>query len=187
MKKMSVTTMVYLGVLAALNIVLARLVSIPVGGTLRISVSSTPTMLAGLWFGPLCGGLVGLVGDLIGCMISGYAPNPFITCSAILTGLIPGLLASLTTIRAAEGRLPDEVRSLLRYLPYLAIVAATMLITSQGLTTFGLAFMYGSPFWPMFLSRLPQSCFLLIINSILVCLMHTRIRLPGLTGHPARS
>ena len=55
--------MAFAGVIIAMNIVLARLVAINIGPTLRITVSQTPVYLAGFWFG----------------------------ISAILAGMIPGV------------------------------------------------------------------------------------------------
>ena len=83
--------MAFAGVIIAMNIVLARLVAINIGPTLRITVSQTPVYLAGFWFGPVVGGICGFLGDLIGSLLQGYAPNPLISISAILAGMIPGV------------------------------------------------------------------------------------------------
>lgn len=83
--------MAFAGVIIAMNIVLARLVAINIGPTLRITVSQTPVYLAGFWFGPVVGGICGFLGDLIGSLLQGYAPNPLISVSAILAGVLPGL------------------------------------------------------------------------------------------------
>lgn len=46
----------------------------------------------GVLFGPIAGGLVGGLGDVIGCFVGGgYAPNPVILCASVLIGVIPGL------------------------------------------------------------------------------------------------
>ena len=71
-----VRIMAFAGVIIAMNIVLARLVAINIGPTLRITVSQTPVYLAGFWFGPVVGGICGFLGDLIGSLLQGYAPNP---------------------------------------------------------------------------------------------------------------
>ena len=91
MKRFSVRTLAAGGVLIALNVVLSRLVSIPIGNAFRISLGSVPIILSGLWLGPLAGGICGAAGDLMGCLVAGYAPNPFITASTVLMGVIPGL------------------------------------------------------------------------------------------------
>ena len=161
-------TLALSGVLIALNVVLSRFVSIPVGNSLRISVAQIPVILAGIWFGPVIGGLTGMIGDLIGTAINGYAPNPFITFSATLVGVIPALLAPYIRKNAEN--------SFNRFLRFLPVIALTMLITSQGLTTLGLSVMYGMPFAATFLTRLPQSLFLCVINSFLCALIYDRVR-----------
>ena len=97
MKKINkVKIIVFAGLLVSMNIVLSRVLSIPVGPTIRITVSQTPVYLAGFWFGPFVGGICGFLGDLIGSLLQGYAPNPFISISAILTGVLPGIVAKLS-------------------------------------------------------------------------------------------
>ena len=69
MKKLRIQTVVFAGVMIAMNLVLARVLVINIGSTLRITVSATPIYLAGLWLGPLVGGICGGVSDLLGCLI----------------------------------------------------------------------------------------------------------------------
>ena len=91
MKKLNVKTIVFAAVLVAMNLVLSRVLAINIGSTLRITVSATPIYLASLWFGPLVGGICGGLGDLLGCLIQGYAPNPLILVSSVLAGVIPAV------------------------------------------------------------------------------------------------
>ena len=76
-------TLVFLALLIAMHIVLVRLVVIDLG-SYRITIGSVCTIIAGLWFGPLAGGVSGLISDILGCILKGYAVNPFITVAAIL-------------------------------------------------------------------------------------------------------
>ena len=62
MKKLNIKTVVFAGVLVAMNLVLARVLAINIGSTLRITVSATPIYLAGFWFGPIVGGICGSSG-----------------------------------------------------------------------------------------------------------------------------
>ena len=94
-KENKVKVLVFAGALIAMNIVLSRLLVLNIGPTLRITVSQTPVYLAGFWFGPVVGGICGFLGDLIGSLLQGYAPNPFISLSAILTGVLPGIASYL--------------------------------------------------------------------------------------------
>ena len=167
----------YAGVLIALNIVLSKFISIPIGPTLRLSVSQVPLILAGLWLGPVVGGLCGLAGDLLGCLLSGYAPNPFITATAVIMGVVPALFASFIRGGVQGGSYSDRFARLGRIM---LVLAFCMLIGSQGSTTIGLSLLYGSPFRALWLSRLPQSILLLVVNSLLTELLLSRIRVPGI-------
>lgn len=173
--RLSVQTLAIAGVLVAMNIVLSRLVAIPIGESLRITVSSVPIILAGLWLGPFVGGICGFLGDLLGCFLSGYAPNPFISVSAILMGVLPALLFSLFTLRGGKKRGEGALGFAIWYLRFFAAIAVTMLLTSQGITTYGLAVMYGRPFLAQWILRLPQSVLLLFVNSLLVSLLYDRV------------
>ena len=133
----------FAGALIALHVIFARFISIPVGQILRISISGVPLILSGLWLGPVTGGICGLIGDLIGCAINGYAPNPFITVATVLVGVIPGLF---------RGFMVGDKPGVKRLLRFLLVIAVTRFISSQLLTTFGLSVMYGMPFTATFVS-----------------------------------
>ena len=96
-KKFSVRDMVYISLMIALNIVLSRIASIriPIGGVEigRIGFGGFPIIYSSIAFGPLAGGIVGTVGDIIGYWINPMgAYMPHFTLSAALTGIIPGLV-----------------------------------------------------------------------------------------------
>ena len=77
--------------LVALSIVCGKFLAIPVGDTLRFSFENLPLLFAGLAFGPVAGVLVGVSADLLGCVLRGYAVNPWVTAGAVLIGLLAGL------------------------------------------------------------------------------------------------
>ena len=97
---MSAKNIAYYGLLIALNIVLTRVGSIRIGGggveIVRIGFGGYPVIFAGIVFGPLAGGIVGAVGDVIGHFMSPMGPYmPHFTMSAALTGILPGLIIML--------------------------------------------------------------------------------------------
>ncbi len=97
MKKLTARNIVIYGMLIALNVVLTRVGSIRIGGggteIVRIGFGGFPVIFAGVLFGPIAGGIVGAVGDIIGMIISPMgAYMPHFTVSAALTGAIPGLI-----------------------------------------------------------------------------------------------
>ena len=65
-----------MALLVAMHLVLTRVFVVELGAY-RISVGSVCTILAGVWLGPVAGGVCGLAADLIGCFMKGYAVNPF--------------------------------------------------------------------------------------------------------------
>ena len=81
----NVKTLVFMALLVAMHLVLTRVFVIELGAY-RISVGSVCTILAGLWLGPVAGGVCGLASDIIGCFMKGYAINPLITIAAIFVG-----------------------------------------------------------------------------------------------------
>ena len=96
MKKLSTRDIAMYGMLIALNVILTRYASIRIGGdgteAVRIGFGGYPVIFAGIVFGPLAGGIIGAVGDLIGMMVSPMgAFMPHFTLVAALTGIIPGL------------------------------------------------------------------------------------------------
>lgn len=171
MKRFNTKVLAYAGVLIAMNVILVRLVAINIGPVLRITVGSVPIILGSFWFGPIVGGICGGAGDLIGCLLSGYAPNPLLLCSSILTGVLPFFFRKfmLKGISNKNNKLEMYGVGLLRML---LVIGFMNLITSQGFSTMGLSIMQGVGFWPLFLTRLPQSIFLTIVNSILVILLY---------------
>lgn len=68
----STRRLVLMAVLIAIQIVLARYLSLQISPTLRISFETIPLALAGMWLGPIGGAIVALVSDILGTIISGY-------------------------------------------------------------------------------------------------------------------
>ncbi len=92
---MTTKTIAYSAMLAALSVVLSRLVIPMPNEFTRFSIGMVPIFLAGMLFGPVPGALVGFVADLVGCLFSSYGYNPVFCLSPILYGLIAGVLRGL--------------------------------------------------------------------------------------------
>ena len=84
-------TLAYCALLAALSVVLARLIIPMPNVTTRFSIEAVPIFLAGMLFGPMAGGLVGFSADLVGCLFSGYGYNPLFCVPPILYGIFGGI------------------------------------------------------------------------------------------------
>ena len=89
--KMATRTLAYCALLAALSVVLARLIVPMPNAFTRFSIEAVPIFLAGLLFGPLAGGMVGFCADMVGCLFSGFGYNPLFCLPPILYGVAAGL------------------------------------------------------------------------------------------------
>lgn len=88
----STRNVILMAALVAMQIILARFLSIQAGDLLRISFESVPILLAGMWLGPISGAIVALVADILGTVLSGYGVwFPPIALGPILVGVLSGL------------------------------------------------------------------------------------------------
>jgi len=97
MVRSSTKKMVYMAFLIALSIILTRLLSLrfAIGGVegIRVGLGGLPIIFAGIAFGPLAGGIVGAISDILGYIINPMgAYMPHFTLTSLLTGFIPGFL-----------------------------------------------------------------------------------------------
>ena len=81
--------------LCALSVVFARFTTVMPSAISRFSIEAVPIALAGYFFGPIAGVMVGAVSDTVGCLFSGYGWDPVLTGSPMLLGLFAGLLRPL--------------------------------------------------------------------------------------------
>lgn len=88
----STRNLAMMAALIAMQIILARFLSIQASDTLRVSFESVPVILAGMWLGPLSGALVALVADILGTILSGYGVwFPLIALGPVSVGVLCGL------------------------------------------------------------------------------------------------
>ncbi len=161
---MTTKTLAYCALLAALSVVMARLFGMMPNEYSRFSIEAVPTFIAGVLFGPVAGGLVGFVSDLVGCMFSGYAYNPMFCIPPILYGVCGGLFR----MYLAKGvTLP---RLLVSFLP--PVVLGSILWQSFALTY---VYFKDGPFMEGFLLRLGtrgiQFAVTLVLDVVIVHLL----------------
>ena len=128
---MQTRTLVVCALLAAIAVVLARLIIPMFNATTRYSIEAVPIFLAGMLFGPVPGMLVGLASDAVGCLFSGYGYNPLFALPPLLYGLCGGVFRPLLAQKVSI------VRIALAFLP--AVVLGSILYQS-----WSLAFVYNS-------------------------------------------
>ncbi len=77
--------------LVALTVILGFMV-IFLGPSIKISFSFVPIAAGSMLFGPVVGGVIGALSDIVGWFIKPVGPYmPFLTISAALTGLVYGI------------------------------------------------------------------------------------------------
>ena len=137
----SLQRLVLVSLFAALSIVFGKILKISIGDSIRLSFENLPIILSSFVLGPVFGGIVGGIADIIGCILVGYAINPIITLASILMGVIP----YFAMLIAKE--LPNSAKYILSALITHAV--CSMLIKSIGLHCF-----YATPFQVLIL-RVP--------------------------------
>jgi ECF transporter S component (folate family) len=157
----NVVTLVYMALFVALNLVLTRVLVLDLGAY-RVSLGSVVTIMAGLWLGPVAGGVCGFCSDILGCFIKGYAVNPFITVAAILWGVLPALAKPLFVKRNKTGKMAGLCVSV-----FVTAVLSTLIIT-----TAGLVLIMGYNFYAIMPGRLIQFVIMIPIYCVLTCLLY---------------
>ena len=79
------------GILVALFIIL-DMFSIRIGDFIKVNFAFAALASVGMLFGPVPAMLAALAGDLIGCILGGQAPLPLLSCTAVLEGLLYGVM-----------------------------------------------------------------------------------------------
>ena len=87
--------MVTIGILVALHVVLCQIASIRVGNSFSITISGITEVVAGLLFGPVSGGVTGLLGSLLNQVLKyGFSVTTILwILPAALKGLLCGWYA----------------------------------------------------------------------------------------------
>jgi ECF transporter S component (folate family) len=90
-RQITTKTLTYCAILAAMSVVLARLIGLMPDAASRFSIEAVPIFLSGMFFGRVAGALVGFVADFVGCLFSPFGYNPIFCIPPILYGLFAGL------------------------------------------------------------------------------------------------
>lgn len=157
-----------LGLLIAIQVVLARFAVIPIGDMMRFSVSFIPVVIAARKFGILAGTAVYGLGDLVGAIVfpTGGAFFPGYTLTAAIVGFIFGLY--LRPSKKEETVLTKNVKIILS-------VLTTQLVGSFLLNSYWRSFQTGTPYEAVLMTRLPQCLISAVIQSIFMILFLDRI------------
>lgn len=157
-----------LGVLIAMQVVLARFAVVPVGDMMRFSTSFIPVVIAARTFGALSGMAVYGIGDFVGAIAfpTGGAFFPGYTITAAVVGLIFGLF-----LRPAE----NEETPLQRNVKIVLSVFSTQFIGSFLMNSFWRSFQTGTPYGAVLMTRLPQCLISVVIQTMFMVLFLDKI------------
>lgn len=158
MIKTDTKTLTTLGVLLAMEIVLARFLSIS-AWNIRVGFSFVPVAIAAIVYGPVAGAVVAGLGDFLGAILFPMGPYfPGFTVTAVLTGAVYGLfLHKKISISGIVGA-----------------VGINQLILSLFLNSLWISILYGSPYVPLLGTRIIQCAILVPVQFIVI---HTMGRL----------
>lgn len=161
--KMSVKSISIIGILVAMEIILARF-SIHTWN-LKIGFSFVPVVVAAIFYGPVTAGLVGAIGDIMGYIlfpVGAYFPG--FTLTAFVTGMIFGFF-----LRKSQS-----------VLNIVLAVLCVQIFVSQFMTTYWISFLYGSPYWALFATRIYQTAAMIAVEIISTLLIVKKV-VPVLT------
>ena len=152
-KRSRVILLATCGMLLALKTILGFF-TLNLSPVLKVGFSFLPIAISGLLFGPITGGTVGALGDIISCLITPTGPYfPGFTLNAFLSGAVYGLFfykKSITLLRVA-----------------LAKTTVTVLI-SLCLNPLWLSVLYSKAFWAVVSARAATNFILLPIDILLL-------------------
>ena len=160
MKSLTTKRLSLLAMFIALQIVLSKFLMLQLAPSVRLSIDSVPILLAGLWFGPLAGALVGTLADFLGTLLfpTAGAYFPPLTIAFLLIGLSAGVLSRVVKVK----------QPLLRVA---LIVIPSEIIGSYLFKSFALSFLVGAPFSVLLASRALPVGIVMIVNTMLVTLL----------------
>lgn len=125
-------------------------------GLMRITFENLPIIMAGILLGPIWGGAVGLLSDLLSYFMSGqtFAPIILVTIGATLVGVVSGVMAKYVFRKAGT-------------LQVIASGGAAHLIGSMIVKPIGLFYIYG---WAV-LIRIPIYLVIAPLEIFVICLL----------------
>lgn len=150
---MKTKSFVFMGLLIALDIILARFLSISTP-FLKIGFGFLPAALSGMLFGPLWGGVTLALADIMGFMIfpqGSYFPG--FTFTAFVSGTIYGLYLY---------KRPKTILNIV-----LAILTV-MLASNIGMNSLWLSILYHKAFIPLLVPRIIKNAIMLPIETVVI-------------------
>ncbi len=139
-----------LKIMLTISIICGKFLAISIGDTIRLSLENLTIILSGILFGPVVGGFTGLIADIVGCILRGYAINPILTAAAVFIGFFSGVIYHL-------------LKNFNSHFRILSVVVFCHTVGSVIIKTIGLCVWFNYPFYPTLVGR--------IINYIIVAIV----------------
>lgn len=137
-----VAYIVLIALLTALEVVLSRFLSVSLWN-IKIGPAFLPVVVAACVCGPMGGAAVAALGDFVGALLFPIGPYfPGFTLTAALCGLCYGLCLKTPLSAWRVG----------------VAVGFSQGVGTLLLNTLWISVLYDSPFWGLFLTRLPEAC-----------------------------
>lgn len=134
-----------IGMLIALEVVIARFCTIRISTTYKISLSFVPIVIAAMLYGVVAAGLVGAIGDIIGAVLFPAGPFfPGFTLTAFLSGIVFGLF-----LKKGKGIVPIVIS-----------VFIVQILLNLCLNTYWISFLSGSSYLALLSTRVYQAVFM---------------------------
>lgn len=158
-QKLTVKSYTIIGALVAIEIILSRFLSIHTWN-LKIGFSFVPVVLTAMLFGGVYAGLVGAIGDIIGAILFPVGPYfPGFTITAFLNGVIFAFFLK---------KKPTFVNIVIS-------VLLVQIVGSLGLNTLWISILYGSPFWPLFATRIYQTIVMSVVQIVVTYVLSKKL------------
>lgn len=170
MRRITTVQLTFAAMFAALAVVLSiHPFTFYLTQSIRITFREVPIYLCSVTLGPILGGICSFIADLCGTFISssGNAWNPLFALSAVLTGVIPGILFKI--LEPIIKRIPATI----------ICIAATNGTVSVFLTPLWLhilGFDGGASYWMLVLTRLPLIAVMTVLHIGLIILLTPVVR-----------
>ena len=177
----STRNLILMAALIAMQIILARFLSIQASEILRISFESIPVILAGMWLGPLSGAVVALVADILGTVISGYGIwFPPIALGPIMVGVISGLSTKYvfhSDLSSTRESWKVVVTVLVAGIVN-SFLVGTVTTTMYSIIVMGNTNAFSVLLWTNFLGRLTTKPVTILVNALLVAVVNRAVYRP---------
>ncbi len=177
----STRNLILMAALIAMQIILARFLSIQASDILRISFESVPIVLAGMWLGPLSGAIVALIADILGTVLSGYGIwFPPIALGPVLMGVISGL-STKYVFRSDLSSTRESWKVVVTVLVagiVNSFLVGTVTTTMYSIIVMGNTNAFSVLLWTNFLGRLTTKPVTILVNALLVAVVNRAVYRP---------